>query len=220
MSRELAPVNILLVGDRQGDLAALVSMLEEPGYTLLTATSGVEALGLIREEVFAVILLDVDMPIMDGFEVATFIRSLEQSRDTPIIFLTADGVDPERIHQAYSMGAIDHIMKPVAREVVRTKVSIFVDLQRKTTELERQEELLRGYVGPRHAVFRHTSLALELRAPLNSVLILAHALSENAEGNLSDKQLEFVRAIHASSSELLDMCDVMLDLSKIETGKH
>lgn len=141
----IEPVNILLVDDRAENLTALISMLEQPGYRLITATSGSEALKLVLKEMFAAIVLDVIMPIMDGFEVASLIKARERSRHIPIIFLTAVGVDLDRIHEAYSLGAVDYLMKPVPPHVLRAKVSVFVELHRKTEEVKRQAELLREH---------------------------------------------------------------------------
>jgi PAS domain S-box-containing protein len=136
------PVNILLVDDRPENLTALVSTLDQPDYRLITATSGQEALKLVLKTSFAVILLDVLMPVMDGFEVASLIKSRERSRHIPIIFLTAAGADLSRIHQAYSLGAVDYLMKPVPPQVVRAKVGVFVELYRKTREVRYQGEML------------------------------------------------------------------------------
>src|SRR5262249_43011933 len=128
------PVNILLVDDKPGNLAALQAMLERPGYRLVTAQSGTEALKLVLRALFAVILLDVFMPGMDGFEVATLIKSRDRSRSIPILFLTAAGAEIDRIHQAYSLGAVDYLTKPVHADVVNAKVAVFVELFRRTEE--------------------------------------------------------------------------------------
>jgi len=135
-------VNVLLVDDRPENLAALSVMLEQPDYRLITATSGAEALKLVLQERFAVILLDVVMPVMDGLEVASLIKTRERSRHIPIIFLTAAGADLDRIHEAYSLGAVDYLIKPVAPHVVRAKVAVFVELYRKSEEVKRQAQML------------------------------------------------------------------------------
>jgi signal transduction histidine kinase/DNA-binding response OmpR family regulator len=135
-------VNVLLVDDRPENLAALSVMLEQPDYRLVTATSGAEALKLVLQERFAVILLDVVMPVMDGLEVASLIKTRERSRHIPIIFLTAAGADLDRIHEAYSLGAVDYLIKPVAPHVVRAKVAVFVELYRKSEEVKRQAQML------------------------------------------------------------------------------
>jgi len=136
-SKELAKV--LLVDDRPENLIALQAILERPDYQLVTARSGEEALALALRERFAVVLLDIAMPGMNGLEVATHLKELERSRDIPIIFVTAFGDDPEEIHRAYSAGAADYLVKPLDAEIVRKKVAVFVDLSRRHW---RNEQLL------------------------------------------------------------------------------
>jgi PAS domain S-box-containing protein len=131
-------VDILIVDDRVGDLAAMSEILAGPGYNVIGASSGKEALRRVLEQDFAVILLDVMMPTMDGFEVASLIRQRDRSRHTPIIFLTAAGPDLDKIYRGYSVGAVDYLSKPVDCDVVRAKVAIFAELARKNRRLELQ----------------------------------------------------------------------------------
>jgi PAS domain S-box-containing protein len=135
---DIETVNILVVDDRSADLTAISAVLELPGYVLMTARSGSDAIRLLFEHDFAVILLDVNMPDMDGFELAAAIKQRERSRLTPIVFLTAEGVELKRIYRAYSVGAIDYLQKPVDTDVVRAKVAVFADLFRKELQLRRQ----------------------------------------------------------------------------------
>ncbi len=135
---------MLVVDDRTADLTALRAVLELPGYAVMTAGSGGEAFRLLFEHDFAVILLDVNMPGMDGFEIATAIKQRERSRLTPIVFLTAEGVDLKRLYRAYSVGAIDYLQKPVDSDVVRAKVAVFADLYRKELLLRRQAVTLQA----------------------------------------------------------------------------
>lgn len=141
----LEPVDILLVDDQPRNLLALTSILDAPHYRCVQATSGATALQLILERSFALILLDVVMPDMDGFEVASLVKARPRSQNIPIIFLTAEGEDLTRLHQAYSLGAVDYLVKPVRPEVVRAKVGVFVDLFRTTEKVKRQAELLRAH---------------------------------------------------------------------------
>ena len=129
--------NILLVDDRPENLLSLRAILEQPDYRLVCASSGEEALRLSLRENFAVVLLDVSMPGMDGLEVAIHLKELERSRDVPIIFITAFGDDPEEIHRAYSAGGADYLVKPLDAEIVRKKVAVFVDLGRRKRDSER-----------------------------------------------------------------------------------
>ena len=137
------PVSILLVDDRQENLTALKAVLgDQPGYQLFEATSGPDALREVLQRDFSVILLDAFLPGMDGFEVARLIKERERTRDVPILFLTASGVDQELLERAYRVGAADYLIKPVSAEVVRAKVGVFVDLARKTAQLHDQSKLL------------------------------------------------------------------------------
>jgi len=132
-------VNILVVDDLRDKLLALEAILHVPGQSVVTARSGREALRRLLERDYAVILLDVNMPDMDGFETAALIRKRKQSADTPIIFITAFN-DDAHTAQGYSLGAVDYIFSPVVPEILRTKVGVFVDLYRKTEQIRRQAD--------------------------------------------------------------------------------
>lgn len=134
---------ILIVDDRPEKLLSLEAVLEDLGQTIVRARSGREALRQVLARDFAVILLDVNMPDMDGFETASLIRQRRNSRDTPIIFVTAFG-DEMHASRGYSLGAVDYILAPVLPEVLRTKVAVFVDLYAKTEQIRQQAESLRG----------------------------------------------------------------------------
>jgi PAS domain S-box-containing protein len=136
-------IDVLVVDDRAEDLVVLSTILEGPLYNIVTARSGSEALKRLLEQDFAVILVDVLMPTMDGFELAALIKKRERSRDTPLIFLTAGGEDVSRIYQGYALGAVDYLPKPVDPDVVRAKVAIFAELFRRAQRLEEQAKALR-----------------------------------------------------------------------------
>jgi CheY-like chemotaxis protein len=130
------PAAVLLVDDKAENLTALAAILDRSDYRLVSATSGEEALRLALRERLAVALIDVAMPRMNGFEVATHMKALERSRHIPIIFITAFGDDPEEIHRAYAAGGADYLVKPLDPEIVRKKVAVFVELSRKRHEAE------------------------------------------------------------------------------------
>jgi len=132
----IEPAAILLVDDKTENLTALAAILDRPDYRLVTATSGEEALRIALRERFAAALIDVAMPRMNGFEVATHLKTLERSRHIPIIFITAFGEDPEEIHRAYAAGGADYLVKPLDPEIVRKKVAVFVELSRKRQDSE------------------------------------------------------------------------------------
>jgi two-component system, sensor histidine kinase len=136
-------VNLLLVDDRAENLLALEAILEPLGQNLIRATSGPEALKHVLATEFAAILLDVQMPGMNGFEVAEIIKSRERSRTIPIIFLSAISKEDAYVFKGYSMGAVDYVFKPFNPDVLRSKVAVFVDLYLKQREIQRQADLLR-----------------------------------------------------------------------------
>jgi len=138
VSVEPALVHILLVDDEPGNLTALSAVLEGPDRRLVFASSGEESLRHLLREDFAVILLDVHMPGIDGFTTAELIRGRDKSKDTPIIFLTAETGGQGFESRGYSLGAVDYIVKPFDREALRSKVNVFVDLFRTTQQVKRQ----------------------------------------------------------------------------------
>jgi signal transduction histidine kinase/DNA-binding response OmpR family regulator len=142
MSDPNGQASILIVDDKPDKLLALEAVLEDLGQRIVCAGSGRDALRHLLAEEFAVILLDVNMPDMDGFEAASLIRQRSSSQHIPIIFITAFG---DEIHMArgYSLGAVDFIQAPVIPEVLRSKVSVFVDLYQKNAQVRRQSETLR-----------------------------------------------------------------------------
>ncbi len=135
---EDATVNILLVDDEPKNLTALEAVLEGAGRRLVYAHSGPEALKHLLEEDFAVILLDVRMPGLDGLETAALIRGRERTRNTPLIFLTAALRDDAQMAKGYALGAVDYILKPFDPDILRSKVAAFVELNRKTEQVRRQ----------------------------------------------------------------------------------
>ena len=136
-------VNLLLVDDRPENLLALEAILEPLGQLLIRANSGPEALKQVLAAEFAAILLDVQMPGMNGFEVAEIIKSREKSRTIPIIFLSAISKEDAYVFKGYSMGAVDYVFKPFNPDVLKSKVAVFVDLFLKQREIQRQADLLR-----------------------------------------------------------------------------
>jgi PAS domain S-box-containing protein len=134
---------ILLVDDRPENLLALEAILEPLGQLVIRANSGEEALRFVLLHDFAVILLDVQMPGLNGFETAAILKSRARSRHTPIIFLTAISKEEHFIDEGYAIGAVDYMPKPFHSEILRSKVAVFVELYLKNREIERQDRLLR-----------------------------------------------------------------------------
>jgi CheY-like chemotaxis protein len=138
---------ILLVDDRAENLVALEAILSSLNQTLVPARSGDDALKALLTDDFAVILLDVLMPGMDGFETAAHIKRRPRTRDVPIIFLTARNAEPDYAFRSYSAGAVDYIAKPFDPWVLRAKVSVFIDLYTKNRQLSDQATMLRAQLG-------------------------------------------------------------------------
>jgi signal transduction histidine kinase len=157
----LEPVKILLVDDRRPNLFALEQVLAAPDYEIVKAESGPEALAFLLKGECAVILMDVSMPGMDGYEAARLIRQNPRTRDIPIVFVTAMAQDERDVLDGYDSGAIDYLVKPVRAEVLRSKVAGFVALHRARLEIKRQAELLREHDRRQHAL---AVAELELRA--------------------------------------------------------
>lgn len=144
------PVSILVVDDRDENLMAVEAVLSDPGYRLVRARSGREALKEVLDQDFALILLDVVMPGVDGYETATLIRERPRSRQTPIIFLTANDWGAQHVFRGYTVGAVDYLVKPVPGDVLRSKVAVFVEL------FNRQEALRIGQEELEHTIAERT----------------------------------------------------------------
>lgn len=136
-------VDILIVDDKLANICSLQAILSDPDYNLVTASSGAEALKHILQTDFAVILLDVMMPEMDGFEVARLVRQRGRNAAIPIIFLTAIATEFRFMQKGYSVGAVDYLQKPLDPDVVKAKVAVFVELYRRSERIREQEALLR-----------------------------------------------------------------------------
>jgi CheY-like chemotaxis protein len=135
--------SLLLVDDRPQNLLALQAILEPLGHELVSASSGADALrALLHRDDFAVILLDVQMPELDGFEVAEVIKQRERTSLIPIIFLTALSKEERHVFRGYEVGAVDYVFKPFDPEILRAKVGVFVELWEKNQQIHRQTELL------------------------------------------------------------------------------
>ncbi len=156
-SDTLPKAKILLVDDQAKNLLALNAMLEPLGQEVVQASSGKEALRFLLRDEFALVLLDVQMPVLDGYEVAELIRGREKSRAVPIIFLTAIHRDQRLVARAYTVGAVDYIKKPIDPEILRSKVAVFIELYQKGQIIARQSEELRRATERELADFKRSS---------------------------------------------------------------
>ncbi|HZY79038.1 MAG TPA: response regulator [Cyclobacteriaceae bacterium] len=135
---------ILLVDDREDNLMSIEAILGQDGYEFYRAFSGTEALKILLGETdFALILMDVKMPVLNGFETATMIYERERLKGIPIIFITANNYGDDNVYKGYQAGGIDYILKPINPQILRAKVSVFVNLYRAKTMLQEQERKLK-----------------------------------------------------------------------------
>ena len=154
------PVNILVVDDRDENLMAVEAVLNDPSYRLVRARSGREALKEVLDQDFALILLDVVMPGVDGYETATLIRERPRSRQTPIIFLTANDWGSQHVFRGYTVGAVDYLVKPVPADVLRSKVAVFVELFNRQEALRIGQEELERTIQERTRELAQANVAL------------------------------------------------------------
>ena len=182
---------ILLVDDRPENLLALEAILSSLDQTLVRAASGEEALKALLSAEFAVILLDVQMPGMDGFETASHIKRRERTRDIPIIFLTAINREPQHAFRGYSAGAVDYLSKPFDPWVLRAKVAVFVELYLKNRQLLEQAELLRGQL----ADSARPDVVRELVARLGSVEDQLDLVASQAKVGVDPTMSEHIREL-------------------------
>ncbi|EJU10453.1 signal transduction histidine kinase [Sphingomonas sp. LH128] len=164
------PLRILAVDDVRENLIALEAALDQPGVELVTASSGFEALELLLRQDFALALLDVQMPEMDGFELAELMRGTERTRGVPIIFLTAVATDERRKFRGFETGAVDYLLKPIDITVLNSKVTVFVELARQRREIAFQRDELGAALGRLRAHGDNSPMAvLEIDSSLRIV---------------------------------------------------
>lgn len=195
MGSEGKKANILVVDDNPGKRLALVSVLESLNQNCVTAESGLDALRCLLGQEFAVILLDVQMPDMDGFETARLIRSRQRSECTPIIFVTAYVRGEMDMLEAYSLGAVDFIFTPIIPEILRAKVSVFVELSQQIQAIKQHEEQLERLVELRTAAL--TAEIAERKQAEVSIRKLSSAMEKVADAIFitdADGVIEYVNS--------------------------
>ncbi len=221
--------NILIVDDRPENLLTLEAILDSPEFNLIKAHSGNEALSLLLEYDFALVLMDVQMPGMDGFETAEIMRSSEKTRHIPIIFITAISKQRKHIFKGYESGAVDYLYKPLDMEILKSKIAAFIEffkykeaLEETTRELHETIEELNTAKEEAEKANRAkssflASMSHEIRTPLNGIIGIADLGLMDTETNAL--QAERYLDIKTSGQNLLEIINDILDISKIEAGK-
>lgn len=246
----LARAAVLLVDDNPHNLAAFEASLEGIDAELLKSTSGEQALRqLLSRNDFAVVVLDVQMPLMDGFETARLMRSRQRNQQTPIIFVTAYSRDDVQVLEAYKMGAVDFLFKPITPEVLRAKTAVFIDLHKRSEQVRMQSEMLREHQRREHERLLEEEkrawdesamrgrleelarsdqrkdeflamLGHELRTPLAPIVTALHLLKERAgSADQTSAENKIFATVDRQLSHLRRLVDDLLDISRINSGK-
>src|SRR5690554_835480 len=216
---------ILIVDDKSENLISLRTYLEQSGFEVDEASSGEEALRKILNTVYSLIILDVQMPGMDGFEVAEIITGYRQAKDTPILFLSAVNIDKQFITKGYLSGAVDYITKPFDPDILLLKVKTFNRLFKQTNQLKKMQQSLKKEIEHRKELENKKDEFLsiashELKTPLTSVrgyiqLIERMLKNENAHPQI----LSHISKASLQINKLGDLVADLLDVSKIASGK-
>jgi len=221
--------NILIVDDRKENLITLESIIDNPELNIIQALSGNEALGIMLEQEISLVLMDVQMPGMDGFETAELMRGSERTRNIPIIFITATYRQPKQIFKGYETGAVDYLYKPLDRKILQSKIRAYIDffkqkyaLQAATRQLQRTiEEADRAKRMAEEATIAKSSflasMSHEIRTPLNGIIGMTDLILMDPD--LPEQYTEHLMDIKQSSESLLEIINEILDISKIEAEK-
>lgn len=200
---------VLLADDSMANRVQLKQLLSRLDINIIEAASGREAIKLVTQYEFGAILLDVNMPDINGFETASAIASEGFTTHTPIIFLSGVTIDQNQIFKGYEMGAVDYIQWMDIPNILPAKLNFYLNYYKQKKELESANQTKSEFL---------SNMSHELRTPLNSILVLAQLLGDDSESNLNDKQLKFANTIYSSGTDLLNLINEILDLSKVESG--
>jgi len=221
--------NILIVDDRRENLISLETIIDSPELNIISALSGNEALALMLEYEISLVLLDVNMPGMDGFETAELMRGSERTKSIPIIFITATFRQPKQIFRGYETGAVDYLYKPLDRKILQNKIRAYIDFFKQKHALQVATLQLQSTIAELDKAKRVAEVATlakssflanmshEIRTPLNGIIgitdlmLMDEALPRHYQEQLSD--------IRQSGESLLGIINEILDISKIEADK-
>jgi signal transduction histidine kinase len=220
---------VLIVDDRPENLLTLEGILENDNLIIMKAHSGNEALSIMLENNIALVLMDVQMPGMDGFEVAEIMRSSERTKHIPIIFVTAISKQRQHIFKGYESGAVDYLYKPLDLEILQSKIKAFIDffqhknaleettrkLEKTVAELNLSKQIAEEATSAKSAFL--ATMSHEIRTPLNGIIGMADL--GLMDDDISSPQRERLLDIKNSGESLLDIINEILDISKIEADK-
>jgi len=220
---DLKGAKILLVDDTQANLDILCQVLEPEGYSISMAPNGEVALRIVERVMPDLILLDVMMPGIDGFEVCRRLKADEKTQEIPVIFITAEA-DTTRVVTGFDVGGVDYILKPFREEEVVVRVETHLKINHLTRELaQKNDELSEANAHIREATERKSrflaSMAHELRTPLTAIMGYVDNMLEGIGGELSERQQHVLGRVGENSDHLLNLVNDLLDLSKIEAGR-
>ncbi len=221
--------NVLIVDDRPENLLTMEGILENEGLSILKANSGNEALGIMLEHNVSLVLMDVQMPGMDGFEVAEIMRSTERTKFIPIIFVTAISKQRQHIFKGYESGAVDYLYKPLDMEILQSKIKAFIEffqhknaleettrkLEKTIAELNDSKQIAEEATSAKSAFL--ATMSHEIRTPLNGIIGMADLGLMDDE--ITNSQRERFLDIKNSGESLLDIINEILDISKVEADK-
>lgn len=229
------PVHILLVDDLEENLLSLEALLRREGLVLLKARSGVEALEILLQQDVALALLDVQMPEMDGFELAETMRGSERTRQVPIIFLTAGSADRARRFRGYEAGAVDFLEKPIEPDILRSKIDVFYELHRQKLYVAAQRDALRSAFEENLRLLEESrayaaalkeadqrkdeflaTLAHELRNPLAPIRNGLHILKMSPKPEMAETVRDMM---DRQMTHMVRLIDDLMDASRVSQGK-
>jgi signal transduction histidine kinase len=221
MAPIMSPVYFLLVDDLEENLLSLEALLRRDGLVLLKAHSGDEALELLLQNDVALALIDVQMPGLNGFELAELMRGNERTRRVPIIFVTAGNADSQRHFRGYEAGAVDFIHKPIESDILRSKAGVFFELYRQRQQIAIQRDELKAHSDALEEADRRkdeflATLAHELRNPLAPV---RHGLDILRKSPDSADAAQIREMMHRQLGHLVRLIDDLLDVSRVSEGK-
>jgi signal transduction histidine kinase len=221
MTPIMSPVYFLLVDDLEENLLSLEALLRRDGLVLLKVRSGDEALELLLQNEVALALVDVQMPGLNGFELAELMRGNERTRRVPIIFLTAGSADSQRRFRGYEAGAVDFIQKPIEADILRSKADVFFELYRQRQQIAIQRDELKAHSDALEEADRRkdkflATLAHELRNPLAPI---RHGLDILRKRPDCVEAVEIREMMHRQLVHLVRLIDDLLDVSRVSQGK-